>query len=566
MTRRITRTLGQGAAFLILLTLLILIADSQYKVLPTSIHSALPSHHAGSVITDITVTFCSSTNPFSTCRLDPAVWHRVEKDLYLHSGWVRSAWLHVQRKEEAELTGDDVVVIGVRVGRLDPGVGESGQHNERWESRPGGIWVLRSSKRHDSDSARAITAVDVLFGADAVDPRADWTLAQTPLLLNAGSDVQMARLSTRQGRSKKPDTDSPPPVPRVRKDGKFKILQVSDLHLSTGTGHCRNAIGADGQPSPNCEADPRTLDFIDRILDSEHPDLVVLSGDQLEGPSAPDAQSAIFKFAAPLIERQIPYAAIFGNHDDEGSLSLSRSAQMSLLQTLPFSLSRPGPDEVEGVGNYYVEILAPTPSQHSALTVYLLDTHGLTPDEKHYKGYDWLKPSQIAWFRSTAQGLKKQHAKYSHIHLDMAFIHIPLPEYAERGLITAGGEWKEGVTAPGFNSHFYDALAEEGVVAVGCGHDHVNDYCALRPQATDEQSDNGEKKGKLGPWMCYAGGSGFGGYGGYGGYHRRVRVWEVDTNAGRVVTWKRVECCGEDVERKIDEIVIVEGGSVVAPG
>ncbi|KAK5123324.1 hypothetical protein LTR85_002755 [Meristemomyces frigidus] len=582
MTRRITRTLGQVAAFLILVFFLVFLADYQYKVLPTSIHSALPSHHAGSVITDITVTFCSTTNPFSSCRLDPEKWHRIEKDLYLRSGWIKSAWLHVKRKKEEELTADDMVVVGVRVGRLDPGVGESGQHNERWESRPGGIWVLRSSKRHDSDSDKAITAVDVLFGADAVDPRPNWKLAQTPLLLNVGREVQIARLSTRHGR---PKLDSKETVPRVRKDGKFKILQVSDAHLSTGTGACRDAIGPNGEASTNCEADPRTLEFIESVLDDERPDLVVLSGDQVEGPAAPDAQSAIFKFAAPLIERSIPYAAIFGNHDDEGSLSLSRAAQMSLIQTLPFSLSHPGPEQVDGVGNHYVEVLAHAPSQHSALTLYLLDTHGLTPDEKNYKGYDWVKQSQIDWFRSTSQGLKKAHSKYSHIHLDMAFIHIPLPEYAERGLIMAGGEWKEGVTAPGYNSHFYDALAEEGVVAVGCGHDHVNDYCALRPhppspnlarspagslssatlsQESAVPSQHGRKKG-LGPWMCYAGASGFGGYGGYGGYHRRVRVWEVDTNAGRVVTWKRLECCGEETEKKIDEIVIVEGGSVVAP-
>ena len=483
--------------------------------------------------------------------------------------------MHVKRKKEEELSADDKVVVGVRVGRLDPGVGESGQHNERWESRPGGVWLLRSSKPHDSDSDKAITAVDVLFGADAVDPRPNWVLAQTSLLLDGGKELQVARLSTRHGR---PKVEQKETVPRVRKDGKFKILQVSDAHLATGTGKCRDAIGEGNAPSTNCEADTRTLDFIETVLDDEKPDLVVLSGDQVEGPQAPDTQSVIFKFAAPLIERSIPYAAIFGNHDDEGSVALSRSAQMSLLQTLPLSLSQPGPNNVDGVGNYYIEVLAPSPSQHSALTLYLVDTHGLTPDEKHYKGYDWIKQSQIDWFRSTSQGLKKAHGKYSHIHLDMAFIHIPLPEYAERGLMVAGGQWKEGVTAPSFNSHFYDALAEEGVVAVGCGHDHVNDYCALRPHSpakrdpadfaspdSDSTSpQHGRKKG-LGPWMCYAGGSGFGGYAGYGGFHRRVRVWEVDSNAGRVVTWKRLECCGEDTKRKIDELVIVEGGVVVAP-
>lgn len=560
MTRRITRTLGQIGAFLLFVLLIVFLADYNYRVLPSSIHSALPSHHAGTVVTDITVVFCSSTNPFSSCRLDPEKWHRVEKDLYLHSGWVKSAWLHVKRKKEEELTADEEVVVGVRVGRLDPGVGEAGQHSEHWESRPGGIWVLRSNRRHDSDSDKAITAVDVLFGADAVDPRPGWVLAQTPLLLNAGQDVQTARLSTRHGQPKaKTEERSRDTAPRVNKDGKFKILQVSDAHVSTGIGKCRDAIGENNQPSENCEADTRFLEFLEATLDDEKPDLVIFSGDQVEGPAAPDAQSALFKIVAPLVERGIPYACIFGNHDDEGRVTLSRQAQMSLLQNLPYSLSQPGPDGVDGVGNYYIEVLAPSPSKHSAITLYLLDTHSLTPD-KHIGGYDWIKPSQIDWFRSTAQGLRKEHAKYSHIHLDMAFIHIPLPEYAAPGLVIQGGNVREGVTAPKYNSHFYDAAAEEGIVAVGCGHDHVNDYCALMPRQAA-----GKNQGKFGPWMCYAGGSGFGGYGGYGGYHRRMRVWEVDANAGRILTWKRVECCGEETRRKVDEVVLVEGGKVVAP-
>jgi hypothetical protein len=193
----------------------------------------------------------------------------------------------------------------------------------------------------------------------------------------------------------------------------------------------------------------------------------------------------------------------------------------------------------------------------------MLDTHGLTPDEKRYKGYDWLKQSQIEWFRTTSEGLKKSHAKYSHIHMDMAFIHIPLPEFGEKENKIWGGNWKEQVTAPIYNSQFFDALADEGVVAVGCGHDHANDYCALRP--AQQNANSPHARPHYGPWMCYAGGSGFGGYGGYDGFQRRVRVWEVDTNAGRMMTWKRVECCGEETKKKIDEFVLVEGGHVVAP-
>jgi 3',5'-cyclic AMP phosphodiesterase CpdA len=249
-----------------------------------------------------------------------------------------------------------------------------------------------------------------------------------------------------------------------------------------------------------------------------------------------------------LADRKIPYAAIFGNHDDEGALS--RVAQMSLYESLPFSLSEAGSNQIDGVGNYFVEVLAHG-NKHSALTLYFLDTHSYSPDEAHFKGYDWIKPNQIDWFKTSAENNKDAHKHYTHIHLDMAFIHIPLPEYGNREA-EFKGQWPEGVTAPGFNTHFKDALVEEGVKVVSCGHDHANEYCALSKNQRTAEGDL---------WMCYAGGSGFGGYGGYGGYHRRVRVFTIDANEARISTWKRLEY--GDIASRIDEQVIVDAGKVV---
>lgn len=175
---------------------------------------------------------------------------------------------------------------------------------------------------------------------------------------------------------------------------------------------------------------------------------------------------AIFKFAELLIRRKIPYAVIFGNHDDEGSLS--RSASMDLITSLPYSLSEAGPATVDGVGNYHVEVLAHGNSHHSALTLYFLDTHGYSSDERAFKGYDWIKKNQIDWFKETAQGLKKAHKEYTHVHMDAAFIHIPLPEYRKTDNQIVGA-WRENPTAPAFNSGFRDALVEEGVMFVSCG-------------------------------------------------------------------------------------------------
>ena len=124
------------------------------------------------------------------------------------------------------------------------------------------------------------------------------------------------------------DNTGPPVVLRAREDGMFKIIQISDTHMVTGVGECKDAIDAHGQLLPASEADPLTVDFIEEILDVEKPDLVILTGDQLHHGHL-DTRTAILKLVAPLIKRSIPYAAVFGNHDDEGDRALSRKFALS---------------------------------------------------------------------------------------------------------------------------------------------------------------------------------------------------------------------------------------------
>ncbi|KAF3001039.1 hypothetical protein E8E14_006705 [Neopestalotiopsis sp. 37M] len=548
MTRRIVRTLTQLSAAAFFTFLIVFFLDRNFRFIPNAIHEYMPQHHPGLVITDLKITKCSSVSLFKPCKLDPEKWHRIEKDLYLGKGWVSSAYLNVRRLKEEDLTPEDKVVMDVMVGRLDPSQGAKGQADVPWESRGSGLWVLRSAKVHASDSKQAVTAVDLLFGDDAVEARDGWDIVGTPMLLDTNTNIPAAHVTIRRGSQPAPFK----PQPRVKDNGKFKIMQLADIHLSTGVGHCREAV-PDEYHGGKCEADPRTLEFAARLIEEEKPDLVVLSGDQVNGDTAPDAQTAIFKYAQLLIKHKIPYVSIFGNHDDEKTMS--RASQMAIIEQLPYSLSRAGPDDIDGVGNYYIEVLARGTSTHSALTIYLLDSHSYSPDERQWQGYDWVKENQIEWFRQTSAGLKKNHKQYTHIHMDIAFIHIPLPEYRETESFF-NGAWREGVTAPMYNSGFRDALVEQGVVMVSCGHDHANEYCML---STDEVEE--EQKPRL--WMCYGGGTGFGGYGGYGDYIRRVRFFDLDMNVGRITTYKRLEYNQTDL--RIDEQVIVENGHPLPP-
>ncbi len=142
-------------------------------------------------------------------------------------------------------------------------------------------------------------------------------------------------------------------------------MPVADLHFAVNNGTCR-----DTDRSP-CNAAPDTIKLMGEALDHERPNLVVcigtipwaaplsglapqvFSGDQLNGKGSQDesydAKSVIAKAFGPVIDRKIPWVAIFGNHDSE--LLDDRRYQMKLLQSLPYSLAEPGPSNVDGVGN-----------------------------------------------------------------------------------------------------------------------------------------------------------------------------------------------------------------------
>lgn len=236
---------------------------------------------------------------------------------------------------------------------------------------------------------------------------------------------------------------------------------------------------------------------------------------------------------------------------------------MSLLQGLPYSLCQPGPEEVDGVGNYYLSIFPhhydPNSSAEVAVaTIFCIDTHGEVSSDVKHPDYDWVKQSQIDWFTKTSQSLKDERKATSR-NASLVFLHIPVPEYGDDRLVMQSGTRREPTEGPSHNSHFYDALVDEGIHAVGCGHDHGNDFCGLLPRVGGE-SDSGRKQ-QFGPWLCYGGAGGYGGYGSYGGvpFYRQSRIWEIDTKKGGLKTWRRREY----VEGRVDELVLVEAGTIL---
>lgn len=229
---------------------------------------------------------------------------------------------------------------------------------------------------------------------------------------------------------------------KFRKDERFKIVQMTDLHISLKSGK-----------SEIC------FNLIREAIESEKPDLLVFTGDVV---TEHDPQEAWTRLTRQLDSSGVAWTIVFGNHEHEQEMT--HEEIFRIVSDSPRCLMERG--KVKGLGNYVLKI-AGSASTEPAAVLYFLDSHG-NCEESGVGGYQWIDFSQIAWFRDQD---RKHHLPA------LAFFHIPLPEYNEvlKGKIT--GEQGEEVCAPKLNSGLFTAMKEGGnITGVFVGHDHENDY------------------------------------------------------------------------------------------
>lgn len=192
------------------------------------------------------------------------------------------------------------------------------------------------------EKANLITELDILYGDDL-----PWYGFQRlePPTLNQTDTVEATWITYRKGVKITPRA---PPL-HFSHSGTFKIMQIADLHYSVAQGTCKDT------PQPCNDSDNKTTSLLMHMLDEEKPNLVVFSGDQLNGQGTSwDPKSVLAKFARAATDRNIPWAAVFGNHDSEDGAT--REEQIELLKALPYSLVERGPKDIHGVGNYLLKI------------------------------------------------------------------------------------------------------------------------------------------------------------------------------------------------------------------
>ena len=274
-------------------------------------------------------------------------------------------------------------------------------------------------------------------------------------------------------------------------DGKLRILQIADIQEAIWVSSVEKLL-------------------LFETVRQTRPDLIVLTGDNIAGYSAEKKWGATFAIRQVMDILSLfhtPIAAVFGNHDDEGT-ELTKLDQMDVYESYPTFIGCRGvvaektvDKTVINVGTYNLPVYADKCSDEVAFNIWCFDSGNYNPDNR-YGGYGYVFPEQLEWYVEKSNELKKANGGVP--VPSIAFQHIIPPQIAEAlqevpegtpGAVDFAGKWytlPEGTDLtknhlseapcppnldfePGY-AEVETMLAQGDVNAIFCGHDHVNGF------------------------------------------------------------------------------------------
>ena len=264
------------------------------------------------------------------------------------------------------------------------------------------------------------------------------------------------------------------------KNGSFKIMQIADIQETR---------------TPN----PDTIRLLELALEKEKPDLVVFTGDQIQGYSATflgnlydNVKECVTAFLQPLIKRNIPFTFTFGNHDNQGGLGKNEQFEIysSFSNFVETDLRNP-----DDIGSCCIRI-KDSNNEKDALAVYVIDSNAKESDGS----YSPVKKEQIEWYKSVRDSISENGKCVDSI----VFQHIPVPEFykiinkvrpftkgsiedyknykrcffaLDKEMYERGDFFGETPAVPKVNTGEFAAFKEKkDVFALFVGHDHNNSF------------------------------------------------------------------------------------------
>lgn len=264
-------------------------------------------------------------------------------------------------------------------------------------------------------------------------------------------------------------------------DGKFDIMLVADAQ--------------DGFP---IEEDFKNA--FNQALDKAEPDLVIFLGDIVMGAETDEDYWAGYEdLLNPLIDRDIPFTLVFGNHDDQDSNKNStKDEKLAKYMSFDNCLAYDADPALHGSGTHNLEILS-SDGTKTAFNLWMMDSGDYIEG-----GYDCVRADQLEWYDAVSKELEAANGGKVPSFM---FQHIVPAEVAKQVMFTVNGNLGDGASTNftdgtaatylpnifGFEEGWmfeqacpspdcegqWDAISERGdVLGVFFGHDHINTYVA----------------------------------------------------------------------------------------
>lgn len=261
---------------------------------------------------------------------------------------------------------------------------------------------------------------------------------------------------------------------RFHENGRFRILMVSDFHAGA-------------------QYHPMLKTGLEALLAHTQPDFVMIGGDQcLNRNSIAEARDYFADILSPVIQRGLPWGAVFGNHDREAGIDIAD--EMQAYMQIPGCLAQPGPRELHGVGNYCLPVLPPqgeTPLFH----IWALDSNRYMKDYIPMFGLEegtrFVLPDHFSDGSPDGQPLFDQIRWYYDLSVQaenqtgvkvpgVMFMHTPLMEYLQilrnPEECDAVGSLRSTIGAAEISSGLFMAALQRGDIrGIFFGHEHLCD-------------------------------------------------------------------------------------------
>ncbi len=266
-------------------------------------------------------------------------------------------------------------------------------------------------------------------------------------------------------------------------DGNFRIMQVADLQ-------------------DNMQLNGAVKEFLKEAVKQEHPDLIVLTGDNISGGSCRtdflkawdqrNCEKAIGQFMNIFEDAGVPVAMVFGNHDNENALS--KEELFDIYEEYDCFIGTDEGDALYGCGTYNLPIYSSKDAEKIEYNLWMFDSN--TYDEE-LGGYDYVHDDQVEWYVETSNALKEANGgvavpsmAFQHIIVKEIFDIIENGDNIEGSLLNYNGKdyvFKDGYLNAGYLKEYpcpgtrpskqFPAMVEQGdVVAMFFGHDHNNTF------------------------------------------------------------------------------------------